>query len=91
MKRCLNDLYSLYIRCIAVVKTLLVQYYGCCSVPAKAVCRIIGPALWKIGSTIFVESTENMFFLVNHLANFQPKPVISAQKPYREHWIAVFF
>ena len=32
------------------------------SVPSKAVCREIGPALWKIGSTDFVRMSKKDAF-----------------------------
>ena len=37
--------------------------------PSKAVCREIGPALWKIGSTDFVRMSKKDGFLDN-LAHF---------------------
>ena len=51
------------------------------SVPSKAVCRKIGPALWEIGSTGFVRMSEKMPFLDN-LASYQPKLMILAQEPF---------
>ena len=43
--------------------------------PLKAVCRKIGPALWKTGSTDFVKKT-----FLDNLLNFQHKLMILAQE-----------
>ena len=46
------------------------QYRGYqCSIPSKAVCRKIGPVLWKTGSTDFLKIYQKnaffFFFLVD--------------------------
>ena len=46
------QLWSKYLK----VKDVLIEAIN--SVPSKAVCREIGPALWKIGSTDFVRMSE---------------------------------
>ena len=40
-------------------------------ISSEAVCREIGPTLWKIGSTYFVKCVKKMLFLIKW-ANFQP-------------------
>ena len=56
---------------IFLLQMLLLEYHhfdinmGCsfpASVPAKAVCREIGSALWKIGSTNFVRMSKKDAF-----------------------------
>ena len=53
------------------------------SVPFKAVCREIVPALLKIGSTDLVKIVKKKMFFLDKLANFQPKLMILAQEPLK--------
>ena len=70
--------------------------------PLKVVCRKIGPALWKIGSTDFVRMSKKDAFSwqfsqflakANDFGTRTP-PILSnliklaqAQKPEKEHWL----